>query len=76
MESTETSTREFQGTATQEQKDTIVYWFKHFCGEYNRSIVSKLIPTKFDVVLDDGKGQRASGVLICELTIDEGGRKA
>ncbi|PVF95906.1 Thioesterase/thiol ester dehydrase-isomerase [Serendipita vermifera] len=67
----ETSTREFLGTATQEQKDTIVYWFKNFTGEYNRNIVRRLTPTKFDVVLDDGNGQRASGTLVVELTIEE-----
>lgn len=62
----------FRGTATQEQKDTVLFWLQNYTGNFGKHIIDKLVPTNFDVVLADGKEKKSSATIVFELTIDDG----
>ncbi|PVF95905.1 hypothetical protein CPB86DRAFT_816842 [Serendipita vermifera] len=61
----------FRGTATQEQKDTVLFWLQNYTGNFGKHIIDKLVPTNFDVVLADGKEKKSSATIVFELTVDD-----
>jgi hypothetical protein len=64
----------FGGTATNEQKETVVGWFEMLSKCYSGHVAARIRPVRYDVTLAEGD-QKARVELECETTIEEGPSK-
>lgn len=58
-----------EGTATKEQKDTVVQWHTLTTDWFAGNISAKLRPVRLDI---ESNGGMKHGVLVSEINVDEG----
>lgn len=58
-----------EGTATQEQKETILHWLQLVCGWFAGDVSRKIRPIRLDIGIEAGMKQ---GTLVSEVTVDKG----
>jgi len=61
----------FGGTATKEQKETVLDWFDMVSKSYSGYVAARIKPVRYDVTRGEGN-QKARVELVCETTIEEG----
>jgi len=59
------------GTATDEQKETLLNWINFVSKTYNGYIAARIKPVRYDVTQAEGN-QKGRVELVCETTIEEG----
>jgi len=73
--------RGIAGVATDDQKERVVLWLKAFSKNFAGDIVKRVKPVRYDVTLgrqdmqnSESSGSNKSGILVCELVIEDGKR--
>ena len=65
----------FGGTASNEQKEAVLDWFKMNSKCYNGYVAARIKPVRYDVTPAE-RDQRARAELECETTIEGGSSKS
>jgi hypothetical protein len=61
----------FGGTATNEQKETVLDWFDLLSKSYSGYVAARIKPVRYDVTWAEGN-QKGRVELVCDTTIEEG----
>ncbi len=61
----------FAGTATNEQKETVLDWFENATTCYSGHVAARIKPVRCNVTQAEGN-QKGRVELVCEITINEG----